>query len=94
MECCSVGKDDEKHRKFVQNLAPEERLLILLRDELYGGRWDYLRQDLEDRKAGRPYVFKLASRIEDDLRRIERLEAYEKKYGINLADYMSKESER
>lgn len=88
-----MSRDEEKHKRFVRNLSPEERLLILLRDELYGGRWDYLRQDLEDRKAGKPYVFKLATRIEEDLRRIERLEAYEKKHKINLADYMSKESQ-
>jgi len=90
----NVAGKEEKHRKFVRSLTPEERLLILLRDELYGGRWDYLRQDLEDRKAGKPYVFKLATRIEEDLRRIERLEAYEKKHKINLADYMGKESKR
>ncbi len=55
-------------------LNPEDRMLILLRDELYEGRWDLLRQDLRDRLAGRPFVFKLVSRIQDDLRRIDRLE--------------------
>jgi len=55
-------------------LEPQDRMLILLRDELYEGRWDLMRQDLLDRLNGRPYIFKLANRIQDDLERIERLQ--------------------
>ena len=84
---------DKEHAEFVRSLAPEERLLLYLRDELYGGKWENLKRDLQDRLEQKPYVFKLSDRIEKDLARIEKLEAYEKRHGINLADYMGKESE-
>ncbi|MCX7703471.1 MAG: hypothetical protein N2234_05165 [Planctomycetota bacterium] len=82
-----LKKGEEEHSRFVRSLKPEERLLIMLRDELYGGKWDNLKQDLKDRLEGRPYVFKLAGRIKDDLARIEKLEGYEKKHNIDLSDY-------
>jgi len=78
----------EEHKRFVRSLKPEERLLIMLRDQLYGGKWKNLKQDLRDRLEGRPYVFKLAGRIKDDLARIEKLEGYEKKHNIDLSDYI------
>lgn len=81
------------HQEFVQSLEPEERLLIYLRDELYGGKWEDLRRDLRDRLEGRPYVFKLSDRIEKDLARIEKLEGYEKRHRVNLSEYMGKERE-
>lgn len=62
--------------------------MIRLRDELYEGSWKDLRADLERRKAGQPYLFKLAGRLEEDLERIGRLEQYEKKNGINLNQYV------
>lgn len=62
--------------------------MVQLRDELYEGSWGDLRADLEGRKAGRPYLFKLAGRIEEDLERIDRLEEYEKKNGINLNQFL------
>ena len=63
-------------------------MLIRLRDEIYEGSWKDLRSDLENRKTGRPYLFKLAGRIEEDLERIARLEAYEKKNRVNLSQYL------
>ncbi len=73
--------------RFVSSLAPEERLLVRLRAELYEGSWDELVADLEARLAGRPYILKLATRIEDDLIRIERLRTFEKEHRIDLADH-------
>ena len=78
----------EKVRQFVSNVTPEEKMLITLRDELYGGRWDEMQTDLEERLAGRPYVFKLASRIEDDLARIRRMKAIEDENEVNLKDHV------
>jgi hypothetical protein len=72
----------------VASLSREETLLIRLRDELYEGSWKDLQTDLESRKAGRPYLFKLAGRIEEDLERIERLRGYEKKNRVNLNRYL------
>lgn len=61
-------------------------MLIALRDELYVGSWERMLQDLRDRLQGRPYIFKLVNRIEEDLTRIERLQAFELKHRVNLAD--------
>ena len=73
-------------RKFVERMTQEEKMLVTLRDELYDGQWDEMETDLEERLAGRPYVFKLISRIEDDLARIRRMKAVEDENDINLKD--------
>jgi hypothetical protein len=82
-------EDAESHRQFVAGLASGERLLISLRDELYEGSWDKMLGDLRDRLAKRPYIFKLSSRIESDIAAIEKLSAYERAAGVNLADYLA-----
>ncbi len=77
----------EEHRRFIQSLSPEESMLITLRDELYGGDWNRMLRDLQDRRDGRPYVFKLVNLINEDIARIERLKAYEQAHAVNLADH-------
>jgi hypothetical protein len=70
---------------FIASLAPEERMLLRIRDELYEGSWETMRLDLENRLHGKPYIFKLVSRIEHDLQALDLLSAYEKRHGIDLA---------
>ncbi|HLD35465.1 MAG TPA: hypothetical protein VJC37_01990 [Planctomycetota bacterium] len=82
-----------KFQKYYSSLTPEERMLLTLRDELYGGQWERMVKDLNDRLKGRPYIFKLVERIKDDLQRVEKLQEYEKKHAINLADFVNTESE-
>jgi hypothetical protein len=77
--------NDSPHAEFVRGLSQEEKMLITLRDELYVGSWERMLADLRDRLQGRPYIFKLVHRIEEDLARIERLQAYELKHRVNLA---------
>jgi len=72
--------------QFVERLTREERMLIVLKRELYDGSWDGMVADLEARLQGRPYVFKLANRIGDDLERIGRLQAFEVEEGVDLSD--------
>ena len=62
----------------------EEMLLLKVRDVLYDGSWQELRADLQARLEGKPYIFKLASRIEEDLERLEELQAYEDAHGVKL----------
>lgn len=81
------------HQKYVKALSPEEKMLIQLRDELYNGSWDRMLGDLRARLKGRPYIFKLVNRIEDDIRRMEKLKAYEEKNSVNLADYLKEARE-
>ena len=75
------------HKKFVESLSPEERMLIILRDELYANSWDRMLEDLRERLRGRPYIFKLVNRIQDDIERIEKLRQYETKHEIDLAQF-------
>jgi hypothetical protein len=69
-------------------LSPEDKILVIIREELYEGRWEDMLEDLKARLAGRPYVLKLASRIEDDITRIAKLKGIEEEKGINLADFI------
>ncbi len=69
-------------------MTSEQRMLVVLKRELYEGSWDEMVADLKARLEGRPYIFKLAHRIVDDLERIERLRSFEAKYGIDLSDYV------
>jgi len=78
------------HDKFASGLSPDERTLVTLRDELYGGSWEQMLGDLRDRLKGKPYIFKLVNRIQDDIARIEKLSDYEKKHKINLAEFLKK----
>ena len=75
-------------RQFVARLSPAERVLVVLKRELYEGDWNAMEADLRARLAGRPYVFRLVHRIEDDLERIEQLRAVERLHRTNLADYV------
>ena len=81
-------KTEERARQFVGSLSEEEIMLVRLRDELYDGRWDTMLADLRDRLQGKPYVFRLAHPIQDDIDRIERLNRFERQHGINLAKFI------
>ncbi len=75
---------DDRQRAFTDGLTKEERLLLAIRDELYSGSWDDLVADLEARKNRKPYVFKLATRLEEDLARVEKLRAFEREHAVDL----------
>ena len=78
----------DKVSRFVEGMSSEERMLVVLKRELYEGSWDEMAADLKARLDGRPYIFKLAHRITDDLARIERLRAFEQQEKIDLGDYI------
>ena len=75
------------HRAFADSLTPEEVQLLVIRDELYEGSWSEMRRDLEDRRDGKPYIFKLVNKIEEDLGRIERLSEYESRHAVDLGTF-------
>lgn len=81
---------EDVHQSYHDALSAESRMLLVLRDELYVGSWDRMVEDLQNRLKGRPYIFKLVNRIEQDLERIETLRSYEQKHKINLRDYEKK----
>lgn len=82
---------DETVRRFVEQLSSEEKMLIILKVELYEGNWASMLEDLRNRLAGRPHIFKLADRITEDIDRIEKLESFEQSHQVDLSDYVKSE---
>jgi hypothetical protein len=77
---------DDEARRFVLGMSSEETMLVVLKRELYEGSWDEMIADLHARLEHRPYIFKLAHRITDDLDRIERLRQFERSAEVDLSD--------
>jgi hypothetical protein len=73
---------------FVTGLSDEHRMLVVLKSQLYGGTWEPMLDDLQNRLAGKPYIFKLVNRIKDDMERIEQMQKFESEHNIDLADYI------
>ena len=82
---------DETVRRFVEQLNAEERMLTILKVELYEGKWESMLEDLRNRLAGKPHIFKLADRIAEDMARIEKLQGFEQKHQVDLSDYVKSE---
>lgn len=72
----------------MDRLSEEQKLLLVLKRELYDGQWSNMVSDLKNRLAGRPYIVRLAGRINDDLARIEQMRELEHHYHVDLADYV------
>ena len=73
---------------FVARLGDEHRMLVILKAQLYGGSWEPMLDDLQNRLTGKPYIFKLANRIKDDIERIELMRGFEQEHNIDLAEYI------
>ena len=93
MQDVAGGSPDagENVRQFVQGMTKEERMLVVLKAELYEGDWEEMVTDLRARLEGRPYIFKLAHRITEDLERIARLREFEESCGVDLSEYVRME---
>ncbi len=74
--------------EFVKGLSDEHRMLVVLKKELYGGSWEPMLDDLQNRLAGKPYIFKLVNRINDDIERIEQMRKFEAEHKIDLAEFV------
>ena len=88
-----AGKDsnkpvDEAVKDYVDRLSNEHRMLVILKAQLYEGTWEPMLDDLQNRLAGKPYIFKLVNRIKDDIARIEEMKKFEQEHKIDLADYV------
>ena len=84
-----AGNPPDEVEAFVSRLTSEERMLVVLKRELYEGSWDAMLADLHARLEGKPYVFRLANRIHDDIERIGRLKAFEQAQQADLADHVN-----
>jgi len=73
---------------YIAGLSDEHRMLVILKAQLYGGTWDPMLDDLENRLEGKPYIFKLANRIKDDIERIKQMRKFEEEHNIDLTEYV------
>ena len=71
---------------YIAGLSNEHRMLVILKAQLYDGAWEPMLNDLQNRLAGKPYIFKLANRIQDDIERIEQMQKFEAEHNIDLAE--------
>jgi hypothetical protein len=92
MTRANSSKNDDSQKAvvddFVSGLSEEHQMLVVLKAQLYDGKWEPMLDDLRNRLAGKPYIFKLASRIQDDIERIEEMLEFETEHDVNLADYI------
>ena len=79
---------DKAVSDFVAGLGDEHRMLVILKAQLYGGSWEPMLDDLQNRLAGKPYIFKLVNRIRDDIERIERMREFEQEHNVDLAEHV------
>lgn len=73
---------------YVKGLSEEHRLLVVVKSQLYDGSWEHMLDDLRKRLSGKPYIFKLANRVRDDIERVEEMQRFEAEHGVDLADYV------
>jgi len=73
---------------YANSLSQEHKMLVALKSHLYGGTWEPMLDDLRNRLAGKPYIFKLVHRIQDDIERIEEMRRFEAEHNVDLADYV------
>ena len=64
------GQGDRTVKAYVDGLSLEHKMLVALKSQLYGGSWESMLEDLRNRLVGKPYIFKLVHRIQDDIERI------------------------
>lgn len=81
-------KDAGAVAAYANGLSQEHRMLVALKAQLYGGTWEPMLDDLRNRLAGKPYIFKLVHRIQDDIERIEQMRKFEAEHNVDLADYV------
>ncbi|TKJ38727.1 MAG: hypothetical protein CEE38_03210 [Planctomycetes bacterium B3_Pla] len=73
---------------FVAGLSDEHRMLVILKAQLYDGKWELMLDDLQNRLEGNPYIFKLANRIKDDIERIEYMQEFERQCKVDLSEHV------
>ena len=73
---------------YAATLSREHQMLVVLKKELYEGSWEPMVNDLQNRLAGKPYIFKLVNRIKDDIERIEEMRQFEAENSVDLGDFV------
>ncbi len=79
---------DSVVEEYVKTLSTEHKMLVVLKAQLYSGSWAPMLDDLKNRLKGKPYIFKLTTRIREDVERIRQLQKFEADHEVDLADYV------
>ena len=79
---------DQAVADYVSRLSEECRMLVILKAQLYDGSWQGMLDDLKNRLDGKPYIFKLVNRIQEDIERIAQMSQFETEHKIDLADFV------
>ncbi len=82
------GPEPKAVDDYVRRLSEEHKMLVALKAQLYGGSWAPMLDDLRHRLVGKPYIFKLVHRIQDDIGRIKEMQKFEAEHKIDLAEYV------
>ena len=82
------GPEPQAVDDYVRRLSEEHKMLVALKTQLYGGSWEPMLDDLRNRLTGKPYIFKLVHRIQDDIERIEEMQKFEAEHKIDLVEYV------
>lgn len=82
------GSDEQVIAAYVKTLSDEHKMLIALKAQLYDGSWNPMIDDLKNRLDGKPYIFKLVNRINEDVGRITEMMAFENENGFDLAKHI------
>lgn len=69
---------------FLAKATDADRMLLDVLEILYVGRWEDLLEDLQAASQGKPHVFKIADRVQEDLARARKMWELETKYGVRL----------
>ena len=85
---------DKAVADYVHSLREEHRMLVALKTHLYEGSWEPMLDDLRNRLAGKPYIFKLVHRIQDDIERIEQMRRLQHTTSIYLTEPVLRLAER
>lgn len=80
--------------EMLQQLEPNERVLLEVKDKLYGGSWEQVLTDLRARLDGQPYLFKLSKTIQRDVSAIEKMMAYEARHGVDLLRLLKEQKQK
>ncbi|PCJ62654.1 MAG: hypothetical protein COA79_03815 [Planctomycetota bacterium] len=86
-------ESEKESKSFFDSLTKSEKMLVILRDELYESSWDLMLKDLNSRLKGEPFIFKLADRIDSDIKCIDKIKSFEKKKNVNMGDFINLKSE-
>lgn len=76
------------HSDFAAALKEEHRIMLSLRDNVYGGSWEGLLSSLHEGLGNQAYR-RISARLHSDIARVGEMQEYEMAHRVNLADYLS-----